>query len=461
MTPTATVRSGLRWATTNETTEQTCRSDTAEQPRPKHALPGGSWRLHAGAGLCMYRPCMRKLLVVPLSTLLLIFVGWSAVAAASPSGLAARSTVKWSRNHIPRPSRAQKNSPFQNGISCPTASSCVVVGIYDLGGGSPAEGDSFAFADVERRGTWHRTTVPQPSDEATPQQGSSETLSVLDDVSCSSARFCAAIGAYQPQGANLSPLVELWNGRAWRVAVGVPTNELLGLTGISCTSARNCWASGDLSDESGGRSTAIAVHYNGHAWSTSTLPTPKRWDPDPGAIDCPTRSRCVITGEMFARAKGPHTASWFRTPGGWRFVRPVSPHDADHSPGGALLVFSDVACPTSRDCLVAGTYDVPDGRHHIAGKDLLERWNGHRWRRLHANSLSDSNQPNVIGCASGHYCIAAGNNVPGRNYVWNGHRWRSVNASGLRFQVINAIACSRHRRCAASLSSSLYVAASR
>jgi len=70
---------------------------------------------------------------------------------------------------------------------------------------------------------------------------------MLTAVSCAKPTFCIAVGEHATSVSNLftapHPFAETWNGRRWRASAirGVTGDEL---TGVSCPSARWCFAVG-------------------------------------------------------------------------------------------------------------------------------------------------------------------------------------------------------------------------
>src|SRR5438094_8187586 len=73
---------------------------------------------------------------------------------------------------------------------------------------------------------------------------------VLSGVTCTSASDCWAVGYvytgfFPPQGAQT--LVEHWNGAAWSIVRSPNTSATQDnyLSGVTCTSASDCWAVGD------------------------------------------------------------------------------------------------------------------------------------------------------------------------------------------------------------------------
>ena len=95
----------------------------------------------------------------------------------------------------------------------------------------------------------------------------------LVDVTLSSATNGWAVGS-DAKGLSLAMR---WNGRSWKrvqtpnLKPGQLTNALQSVTAVSPTSA---WAVGDAEDLFNFDSTAIEMHWNGHAWSMMASPAP-------------------------------------------------------------------------------------------------------------------------------------------------------------------------------------------
>lgn len=173
--------------------------------------------------------------------------------------------------------------PLLNGISCATATDCVLIG--SLQGVS---GKQSAYAARWNGASLRRLTVPVPARMAAPS---------LVAVSCSSTASCAVTGlnfsaASGPTG--LAFIDVLMDGK-WSLAKiawpkGTTTSQLLAL---SCLSAQWCVAAG-----SAGREIA-ALTYNGRSWSAQHLPAPaKGYADDFGGISCVAERNCVALGDI-------------------------------------------------------------------------------------------------------------------------------------------------------------------
>src|SRR5207249_3636353 len=67
----------------------------------------------------------------------------------------------------------------------------------------------------------------------------------LSGVTCTSPSDCWAVGSYR-NGFYNQTLIEHWNGTAWSIVTSpnTSTTQSNGLSGVTCTSASNCWAVG-------------------------------------------------------------------------------------------------------------------------------------------------------------------------------------------------------------------------
>lgn len=135
---------------------------------------------------------------------------------------------------IPTPDAGQPSGNNSlNGVSCVSARACLAVGWYQRA----RHGVQQTLAESWNGTSW--TVVP------TPDAGGAHSVNVLTDVSCASARSCAAVG-YYISGPNYRTLAESWNGKTWSV---VPTPDAGGrgydeLVKVSCARGDACMAVG-------------------------------------------------------------------------------------------------------------------------------------------------------------------------------------------------------------------------
>jgi hypothetical protein len=126
------------------------------------------------------------------------------------------------------------------GVTCTSASNCWAVGDhYDETFSNQSPNQTL----IEH---WNGTAwsiVTSPNTSATQSN-------YLSDVTCASASDCWAVGSYYTGGvASVSQsLIEHWNGTAWSIVTSPNTTQDNVLSGVTCTSASDCWAVGDYGD---------------------------------------------------------------------------------------------------------------------------------------------------------------------------------------------------------------------
>jgi hypothetical protein len=160
-------------------------------------------------------------------------------------------------------------------------SKSILFGVADLGGGNAwAVGRSEAnraLAEHWNGSAW--TIIPTP-DPAAPA-GSTFTGSTLTAVSARSASDIWAVGNFTTlKGTNVSTftLTMHWNGSAWTIlpspnpAVPTPTGADQSLNGVVEIAPNDVWAVGGTTDLTGFQpARPIAMHWNGTAWSLTSL----------------------------------------------------------------------------------------------------------------------------------------------------------------------------------------------
>ena len=136
-----------------------------------------------------------------------------------------------------------------NSVSCPTTGSCVAVGYWDQGIGTPP----VPLAEEWNGSSWASTGAVLPG-------GATEGETAY--VSCaSSTSACEAVGQFYASGE--ASLAEVWNGTSWTVqSTPNPSGAADSyFDGISCASSVTCVADGSAILTEG--STAFAESYSG------------------------------------------------------------------------------------------------------------------------------------------------------------------------------------------------------
>jgi hypothetical protein len=156
----------------------------------------------------------------------------------------------------------------------------------------------------------------------------------------------------------------------------------------------------------GGRSSTLAMHWDGDAWTTVPTPTP------PGAfagflegVSCRADDACVAVGttapDLGDRAgrSEPMALRWDGST--WSLIE--RPALSRPSQGAS---FADISCPSATSCIAVGTrYDVSS-----ASRPLVERWNGTRWVPQLTSLPAGATQGHLAGvsCSADAACTAVG-----------------------------------------------------
>ncbi|MGO9659934.1 MAG: hypothetical protein ACLP7F_16470 [Acidimicrobiales bacterium] len=214
-------------------------------------------------------------------------------------------------------------------VSCPSAGNCTAVGKYV---GSPFT--TYAMAITETAGRW-----APPKEVATPP-GPSDYVD-LDNVSCSSAGNCTAIGGYDG-GRCCDSTAELYHimlvterAGSWGAAsdlVLLPANatpmtvasNLNQVASLSCSSTGNCTLAGGYPDQGGTTQAMVAVERAG-TWARASKVTPPAnvfpetqcpFQDSPGrgscawvayfaSISCPSATSCTAVGQYVDSSGSP------------------------------------------------------------------------------------------------------------------------------------------------------------
>jgi len=194
----------------------------------------------------------------------------------------------WSIASSPNTSSTQGN--YLDGVSCPSASSCVAAGGY-----VNTSDYSQTLIEAWNGSSWSIASSPNTSST----QGN-----YLDGVSCPSASFCVAAG--YTYGAEQT-LIEAWNGSSWSIASSPnpSSTQINAFDGVSCASASFCVAAGSSYDTYGAEQTLIEA-WNGSSWSIASSPnTSSTQSNQLSGVSCASASFCA--------AAGWYTSSYYQT----------------------------------------------------------------------------------------------------------------------------------------------------
>ena len=144
--------------------------------------------------------------------------------------------ARWNGTTWTMQTTAKISSAGLNGVSCPTATSCVAEGISGGLFGSLTAGVS----ETWNGSTWTAVTIPPSGAEQ----------SALYGVSCSSATLCYAVGDSSTKGGSENTMTDKWNGAEWKlVSLPMPSGTTGSMwRGASCVTGGYCTAVGHYSN---------------------------------------------------------------------------------------------------------------------------------------------------------------------------------------------------------------------
>jgi hypothetical protein len=265
---------------------------------------------------------------------------------------------------IPAPPGA--HGAAYSGVSCASATSCVLTGIYDPAAGA----NPVSFAEVLITGKWHFFKLP----------GLSAGTSIVENVSCTSASHCVAVGdtgtaRRSPLGTPAAAIIaDTWNGRTWS-AVKLPMpagGRGAWLYDVSCSSATSCFATGGQ-NIGGGVSFTLAERLTGGKWKITSVASATGTDMSLYGVSCPTAAMCMATGgsELPVNQDPAFADSW--TGLAW-LQWSVQP------PGGNSSILTSVSCATAAHCVAVGLYGDVNGSAYTDLFGFGSVWNGSNWR---------------------------------------------------------------------------------
>ncbi len=277
--------------------------------------------------------------------------------------------------------------------------------------------------------------------EATPAPGgtSAGAFNTLDDVACTSAKDCWAVGQYGLVGSSMQPEVAFnqvlhWNGRQWMLMKtpnpgGISMGHINGLNGVRCTTPTSCWAAGvdgtilttpDLRNE--------MLFFNGKKWTAVKVP-------DPAGIGklhisilitlaCTSKPNCWavgVSGNLKVKKQFEHNEALHWNGKNWVAVKTPNPDPTNDE-------FVGVTCVAAQDCWAVGTSGFGPGRNEAA------HWNGAKWALVPIGNgggtgKGTTNTLESVRCTSHSNCWAVGeaeltHGDINQIFHWNGIKWQ-------------------------------------
>jgi Cutinase len=316
----------------------------------------------------------------------------------SPSLTPTPSGSSWTAAEAPSPANIDTGDPSAEveGISCPSTTECVAVGVY-----ADDSGNKEMLALTWSGGSWTAAGVPLPANAAFDPEVE------VRGLSCPSVDECVAGGMYQDSSGGFDGLLLTWSGGSW-TAAGVPlpanaatTSPDVNVYAVSCASANECVAGGSYVDSSG-NTQGLLLTWSGGSWTAAEAPVPSDAASNPWAqvegVSCPTTTQCVAVGSYGSQVS--EGLLWTWSAGSWTVGElPVLPDGASTSDSDVYAV----SCPSAGQCVAVGYYDDnQDG--------LLLTLSDGSWTAAEAPVPLDGSADHVpaVSCASVGNCVAVG-----------------------------------------------------
>ena len=269
-------------------------------------------------------------------------------------------------------------------------------------------------------------------------------------VSCTSPTNCVAVGARFRSGIE-NTLVERWDGKTWAVVASPNPKDLqAGLVDVSCTSPTNCMAVGSASSFPnpfvGVVQTTLMEQWNGKHWTILASPNAGGVDTnDLSGVSCTSPTNCIAVGTAYNNV-GPFRTLVERWNGKtWAIVA---------SPKVAGFSLSRVSCTSPTSCVAVGFDDNSPDPGVFATVALAMNWNGKTWA---TTQNATSGGLSGVSCTSATNCVAVGDlegNFPNQTLAeqWNGKTWTIVaspNVTGATANALGAVSCRTAAACMA------------
>jgi hypothetical protein len=274
------------------------------------------------------------------------------------------------------------------GVSCPSRSSCMAVGVDGNADATYATGTA-----VHSEWTWSTATPVVPDSSGSGQ---------LAAVSCPVPTSCVGVGSDSHAQGAVGEATRNGATWTWSTLSAIAPDAAGGgqLLGVSCPTATKCVAVGEDSHATGIYTIGSKL---ASAWTWSTA-APVTSDKAGGgrltALSCPNSSMCEAVG---TDANGQGTfATAIRAGTTWTWTKSVGVPPGPEGIAGLL----SVSCPTTSSCVAAGA----DGSGHgvvVTGSPVGVDWRWTAVSPLVGGSLEGLSMDG-IACGAAGSCVAVG-----------------------------------------------------
>lgn len=304
-------------------------------------------------------------------------------------------------------------------------------------------------------------------------QRSADAAHVLDNqlsaATCTTTKWCAAVGSSTTTSLSNVALAEMWNGRTWGTETTAEPGTASQLSGVACLSSTSCMTVGQYSNGVN-KTRSLAEWWNGRFWAALTPPSPARaLSSQLDAVSCFSSAACMAVGSYDDHAGATLTLSEWWNGRTWMVERPQQPADT------IVSDLTGVSCVGPKSCMAVGSYNNghANGMANATPLTLAEQWNGRSWVTLTtpdptpAGELTHAKNRELFGvsCTSTKACTAVGTfqenlGVGGSTHDgpvdtlvdrWNGKVWvvqRTPSPTGSS-RVLQAVDCTSATVCTA------------
>lgn len=209
--------------------------------------------------------------------------GLSSVSCANPTSCSAVGSAiehwngtRWSIEAGAVPPRSFDGGAAPIGVSCPSTTTCIAVGVADRANGQPG-----VWVEDWNGTSWKYVSSPDLH----------TSYSLLYSVTCARTTDCWAAGTELGKTPGLHPLLEHWNGTQWSL-VNTP-DASADLRGVKCRTTTDCVTVGF--DQSTGTSRTVFEHWNGSEWTV--VASPNSYDSTQlNGVSCTSTTSCFAVG---------------------------------------------------------------------------------------------------------------------------------------------------------------------
>jgi hypothetical protein len=291
-------------------------------------------------------------------------------------------------------------------LSCSGLGDCTAIGAY-----TDRSGRYLPAADTEVSGHWSTPvalSLPPGVKPVVFVQG-------LRSISCPSAGNCTAVGELWFKSTPWQPVVAVETAGTWgAITTGLPLPagaSLGGLDAVRCSDPTDCVAAGWAGTANGPAHGFVDTETAG-AWGASVvLATPSSNQVHgavstyPDSISCTSPTACVIVGGFEGPPEVSPTLGFatIESAGSWSTPTVFAPR------GSAQVILGSVDCAAPGSCVAGGVAGPTfQGQVPYVVRLASGHWHGTILRYRYASPLTWSGNINAVSCASTTSCVAVG-----------------------------------------------------